>query len=388
MRTFWICLVAASCTDREPVVGPSITTIAGTNGAEAAFADGRGTAARFAAPEGLVLDEAGAFLYVADSENHTIRRIELATMEVTTVAGIGGMRGEDEMHLATPRNLAFGPDKRGIYITDTGNYVIRHLDLAEGRLTTAYGTSGVPGTDDGVGIHATFGARGLFTPWPGGLAIDARGLRMYVADSANQTIRAIDLTTHEVTTLFGIAGTAGATDGSRAVATFHKPSGLALGPDGMLVVAEANNIDVREVDTQRGDVRTIAGKAPRSPRLFCENISPELPEECGATDAPNGLDARFRFPFGVASDGASGLFIVDSHSDVIRHLDLASTAVTTVAGVARELLDDIPHASTDSSDTSAGTFWHPTHVAFAPPDTLYVSDRAANCIRRVVLAPP
>lgn len=381
-------LVVAACTSTDASVdpGPSITTIAGENGASAAFSDGIGNAARFASPEGLVVDATGTFLYVADSENHAIRRIELASGDVTTVAGVGGDPDDDDTHLFSPRNLAFDPAGTGLYITDTGNYVIRHLDLATGALTTPYGTVGMPGMTDGVGAEARFGMRGPFSPWPGGLVVDPAGV-MYVADSANQTIRAIDLTSHAVTTIAGVAGIAGSANGTHDAATFHKPTGLALGSGTTLIIAEANNLDVRRLDLATRQVDTIAGKAPDDPRLFCENISPRLPEECGDIDAPVGTDARFRFPLGVTPDAGGGLFVVDSHSNVIRHLDLETTEVTTVAGVASELLDDIPHASTDSTPTAPGTFWHPTHVAFAAPSTLYVSDRAANCIRRVELEP-
>jgi hypothetical protein len=100
------------------------------------------------------------------------------------------------------------------------------------------------------------------------------------------------------------------------------------------------------------------------------------------------MAARFRFPFGAALDQMGGILVVDSHNDVIRRYDLASAAVTTVAGVQHTILDDIPHASNDSSATTLGTFWHPTHAIVAQPGVLLVSDRSASCIRRVVLGAP
>ncbi len=386
-------LLAAACTEpptSEPETHPIIETIAGENSDRAGFADGLGTAARFAAPEGLALDAAGRYLYIADSNNHTIRRLEVATHEVITVAGVGGEHGAGDGDLSsparfdTPRNLALSSDGATLFVTDVGNYVIRSIDIASPSftVTTSFGTATIPGSSDGVGLAAQFGRTGFTTPWTGGLAID--GDTLYVADSGNQTIRQIDLVTREVVTIAGIVGMAGARDGDAAQALFHKPAGL-LADRGAVWITEANNIDVRLLD--RGKVSTLAGNAPDDPRLFCENISPELPPECGWLDAPVGVDARFRFPFGVTSDGAGGMFVVDSHSNVIRHVDLETTAVTTVAGVASELLDDIPRASTDSTELAPGTFSHPTHVAFAPPDTLFVSDRSANCIRRVVLEP-
>jgi sugar lactone lactonase YvrE len=212
---------------------------------------------------------------------------------------------------------------------------------------------------------------------------------MYIADSANELIRTLDLTTLRVTTIAGMAGVAGWADGVGTTAQFNKPNGLLLDGAGHLYVAESNGIDVRTIDLTTLRVTRIAGKPPDDPRRICESVNPIPPQppECDWVDAPNGLDARFRFPFGVASDGKGGMYLADSHNDVVRHVDLASTAITTVAGVQQTILDDIPHGSTDSTPTQPGTFWHLTHVVPRGPQTLLVSDRGANCIRRVDLAP-
>jgi sugar lactone lactonase YvrE len=393
-------LAVAACTAHEvpePDAAASpparIVTIAGVNAAEHGYVDGPAATARFHAPEGLVLDASGENLYIADTNNHAIRRLELATMLVTTVAG-GGSSGESDTmpgvpaRLHTPRNLVLDPSGAAIYFTDTGNFTVRRLDLATSAVTTVFGTPGIWGSDNGVGAQARFGKDGLFTPWPGAMAIDARdpsGPQLYLADSANQTIRVLDLTTRNVSTLAGVVGVMGAVDGPATSATFNKPTGLALDGAGGLFVAEANNLVIRKVDLAARQVSTVAGKAPANPKHFCENISPELPAECGHADAAIGTDARFRFLYGVSPDGAGGFFAADSHNNLIRHFDMSTTAVTTVAGVQATLLDDIPHASTDSTETAPGTFWHPTHVAVAAPNVLYVADRSANCIRRVEL---
>jgi DNA-binding beta-propeller fold protein YncE len=373
-----------------------IVTIAGKNG-ESDFADGDAmTTARFAYPEGLVLDAAGANLYIADVNNHAIRRFELATMKVTTVAGVGTFRGSNDTsadgpaRLNMPRSLVLDPTGTSIYFTDTGNHTIRQLDLATKNVTTLYGKVGEPGTTDGVGADARFGASGILTPWAGGLVIDTTTdpakPTMYVSDSANQTIRAIDLTTRTVTTIAGRAGVPGSTDGIGTAATFNKPAGLAVDGKGKLYVAESNNVDLRQIDLKTMNVVTVAGKAPGDPTHFCEIISPVQPPECDAVDAPSGRDARFRFPFGVSPDQGGGFFVVDSHNDLIRHFDMATTAVTTVAGTQTTVLDDFPRESQDSTATQLGTFSHPTHAVFQAPNVLYVADRSANIIRRVELA--
>lgn len=376
-----------------------ITTIAGKNG-ESNFADGDAmTTARFAYPEGLVLDPAGANLYIADMNNHAIRRLELATNQVTTVAGVGQQRGAKDTsddggvfqpgQLNMPRSMVLDPSGTSIWFTDSGNHTIRQLDLATKKLTTAFGKVGEPGTADGVGDAARFGAEGILTPWAGGIVIDSSDAKkpmMYVADSANQTIRSIDLTTREVKTIAGKAGVPGAADGVGTAATFNKPAGVAVDGKGKLYVAESNNIDIRLIDLATMNVTTVAGKAPDDPTHFCEQISPVQPPECDAIDAPSGRDARFRFPFGVAPDqNKTGFYVVDSHNNLIRHFDMTSTAVTTVAGVQSTVLDDYAKESDDTTPAHPGTFAHPTHTVFQAPNILYVADRSASCIRRVEL---
>lgn len=389
-------LADAGAGDARPPAPPAIIrTIAGRNSASSGFADGDALVdARFDTPEGLALDPSGRHLYIADTANHAIRRLDLTTMTVTTVAGVGTMPGSADTPapggkslLRTPRNLVFAPDG-SLYFTDTGNYVVRRLDVTSGMVTTVLGKSGAAGSADGRGQEARFGAAGIGNPWGGGLAIDVTTTPaspvMYLADTANSTVRAVDLVTRDVRTLAGRAGVLGFADGPAASAVFNKPAGLAL-VGGKLYVTEANNIDVRAIDLAARIVTTVAGKAPRDPYQFCEFISSVQPPECGWMDSPRGTDARFRFPFGVALDTSAGFYIVDSHNSVIRRFDTVTSAVTTAAGVQMEILDDIPHESEETTADREGTFWHPTHAVFTPPNILYVADRAANCIRRVEL---
>jgi sugar lactone lactonase YvrE len=386
--------------DAPPPPIARITTIAGRNSDQTGFADGDAAVARFHWPEGLVLDSTGEHLYIADSENHAIRKLTLATNQVTTVAGVGGVSGRNDTisgpngilpaRLDTPRNLILTPDGKHLWFTDTGNFAIRQVELATGTVVTVFGKLGVAGNADGIGTDAQFGKSGFGNPWGGGMVLDQNNPdrpMMYVADSANQIIRAVDLTSKQVTTIAGTPGLAGALDGAGRAATFNKPAGLML-QGTKLFITEANNIDIRALDLQTGMVTTVAGAAPGNPKHFCENISPVLPPECNWIDSSNGRSARFRFPFGVGFDGSNGFYMADSHNNVIRHFDMTTSAVTTVAGAQATVLDDLSRASSDSSANTAGTFSHPSHVVFQAPNILYVADRSANCIRKVELGVP
>jgi sugar lactone lactonase YvrE len=374
----------------------SLITVSGSNGAAGAWVDGPAGAARYNQPEGLALSADSAKLYVADSANHVIRQIELPTGVVSTLAGAATEFGfadsdvDGGARLSLPRNLVLAPGGRSLYFTDTGNSVIRRLDLDTNRVTTEFGTPGVPGSGDGVGRDAGFGRKGFLSvqPWGGGLIIDPSapsGPLMYVADSANQTIRAVNLSTRAVTTLAGRAGIEGHLDGAALEATFNKPSGLVLSGRA-LYITEANNLTIRKLDLDSREVTTAAGKAPDNPKHFCENVSPVIPRECGSVDSVRGLEARFRFPFGVAPDDRGGFFLADSHNNLIRRFEIATGTVTTAAGTQQTVLDDLERPSKDTGENQPGTLSHPSHLVYVPPRTLYVADRSANCIRRVELA--
>lgn len=387
MRFVLFALLAACGVPSAGPSWPSIVTIAGKNAETYGYRDGVGVDALFAGPEGLAYDAKRNALYVADPANHVLRRIDLASMEVTTLAGIGEKAGATDGTAALlnwPRAVVLHPKEDALYFTDTGNRTIRRLDLSTLEVTTPFGTAGKSGTADGVGPDARFGTSSPFMFWSGGLALDDEADQLYVADSANQTLRVMDLRTRAVTTLIGKARVAGYRDGTADEATLNKPTGLALDGRGGLYVGDANSLTVRRVDLAARTITTVGGKAPVDTNTFCEVISPTLPPECAWVDGA-ATESRYRFPFDLLPRGERGLFVVDAHNNVIRELDFATNTVSTVAGVQRTILDDFPHASTESTASEPGTFWHPTHAAFRPPNTLYVADRAANCIRQVEL---
>src|SRR5581483_7170456 len=114
-----------------------------------------------------------------------------------------------------------------LWFTDTGNDVIRRLDFATLEVTTHFGTPGMPGGSDGAGAQARFGNPGLFNLWPGSMLFDDAGT-LYVSDGANHTIRAIDMATQQVRTIAGRTADAGHLDGPGLQALFNKPMGLAF----------------------------------------------------------------------------------------------------------------------------------------------------------------
>jgi len=182
----------------------NLTRLAGSLGGSGNV-DGTGAEARFNSPYGVTTD--GTNLYVADSNNSTIRKIVIATGAVSTIAGTAGRVGSTDGTGATVRfNHPFGitTDGKNIYVADSFNHTIRKIVIATGAVSTIAGTAGSVGTIDGTGAAARF-------YYPYGITTD--GTSLYVADSGNHTIRKIVIATGAVSTIAGTAGSIGSVDG-------------------------------------------------------------------------------------------------------------------------------------------------------------------------------
>jgi streptogramin lyase len=271
-----------------------VTTLAGTALAVGS-ANGTGAAARFNSPTEVAVDTAGN-VYVADTNNHLIRKITPAGV-VTTLAGTAGATGSaDGTGTAATFKFPYGVAVDGsgnVYVADTINHLIRKITSA-GVVTTLAGTAGATGSTNGTGAAARFDS-------PSGVAVDGSG-NVYVADATNDLIRKIT-SAGVVTTLAGTAGAAGQTNGTGAAARFDSPSGVAVDGSGNVYVADTINHLIRKI-TPAGVVTTLAGTA-------------------GATGSADGTGtaATFKFPYGVAVDGSGNVYVADTNNDLIRKIN-------------------------------------------------------------------
>ena len=234
-------------TIRKVTPGGVVTTLAGRAGVVGS-ADGTNGAARFNYPEVGSVDSAGN-LYVADVQNDTIRIVTPVGTNwvVTTVAGQAGVAGStDGTNSAARFNYpcSVALDTNGnAYVPDAKNNTIRKMTPVgtNWAVTTLAGKPGVTGSADGTNSDARFGA-GI-----GGLAVDTNG-NVYVADFSNETIRKVTPvgTNWVVTTLAGLAGVAGAIDGTGSAARFNYPNGLSLDTAGNLYVEDDGNDTIRK----------------------------------------------------------------------------------------------------------------------------------------------
>lgn len=268
----------------------------------AGYLDGVGLATRFRGLQGLASD--GANLYVADGDNDRIRKIELSSRTVTTLAG-DGVAGFLDGPGSTARFDQPGgmtTDGVSLFVADPNNHRIRRIDLATGVVSTFAG-SGTSGYLDGPGASARFNA-------PRDLTI--AGANLYVADQNGQRIRVVNLFSQEVSTLAG-DGTSGFAEGVGTAARFGDPYGI-VSAAGNLYVVDARNRRIRKVEIATGLVTTLAGTGV-----------------AGFADGEGDV-AQFNEPDSqIATDG-SYLYVADLFNHRIRRIDLTNGRVDTVAG--------------------------------------------------------
>ncbi len=245
-----------------------------------------------------------------------------------------------------PTGLAID-DNGNVYIADNANHAIRKLS-SSGIVTTLAGRAGQPGSANGTGTNAFFNN-------PSGIALAGNGT-IYVCDTGNNTIRSIS-TNGAVTTLAGLAGQSGTTNGTGNHARFNSPLGIAVDQGGTIYVADSGNHTIRKI-TPAGVVTTLAG----SPAVW------------GNADGDGGA-ALFNCPVGVVVDGSGNLFVSDANNYTIRKITSAGT-VSTWAGLAgvEGMADGVG---------AAARFGKPAELKLDQNNNLYVVD-SFNCVIRKI----
>lgn len=231
-----------------------LLTIGGLAG-QPGMMDGLFEVSRFSSPSAIAADPRGR-LYVADSGNHRVRRMTsvpgyIGYYTIATFAGTaeGSADGSTVLvRFRNPSGVAVDGEEI-VYVADTGNHTIRKI--ANGVVTTLAGLAGSPGSADGYGDAARFNA-------PTAIAVDARG-NLYVCDTGNHTIRKVS-PTGLVTTVAGLAGSPGASDGTAGSVRLSSPGGIAIDANGTIYIADTGNhrVVIAHVSTPPLDRRRAA----------------------------------------------------------------------------------------------------------------------------------
>jgi hypothetical protein len=273
---------------------------------EPGLVDGPADDAAFLQPQGMA--RSGTTLYIADTENHAIRAIDLESGVVTTLAGTGaqalpaGAGGPGRSTaLSSPWDLAL--DGRILYIAMAGTHQIWSLDL-DTRLVAPFAGTGREGLLDGPADQAWFAQSS-------GLALD--GGHLYVADSEVSAVRDIELRSRVVTTIVGEdLFVFGDQDGEGDAVRLQHPLGITV-RDGVLFLADSYNHKIKRVEPRRRAVTTWLGSGA-----------------AGRADGP-ATTAAFREPGGVCA-GANGLYIADTNNHRIAVAEWATGMVRTLIG--------------------------------------------------------
>ncbi|MBL9179884.1 MAG: hypothetical protein JNM65_17620 [Verrucomicrobiaceae bacterium] len=279
----------------------TISTIAGTGAKGYSGDGGPALQAAFNLPHELRFDASGD-LYIVDMTNHTVRKIDMKTKIITTIAGNGkpGYSGDGgpakDAQLKQPHSIQFGPGG-DLYVCDIGNNVIRRIDMKTGLISTFAGT-GKPGvTPDGAPIAGT-PLKG-----PRSLDFDKQGNLWLATREGNQVFK-FDLKAGKIHHIAG-TGAKGFTGngGPAREATLSGPKGIAIDAGGNVWLADCESHSIRMINMKTGNLELIAGLNQKG-------------------DGPDGdpLQCKMARPHGIFCDADGTVFIGDSEAHRVRLL--------------------------------------------------------------------
>ena len=355
-----------------------ISTVVGTGKPGSSGDGGKATQAKLDTPTGVFVDSEDN-LFIADKRNNLIRRVDGQTGIITAIVGTGGrgFSGDGEKAIQAKLNNPLGVfvDSEGnLFIADSGNARIRRVDSQTDVITTVAGTnaSGFSG-DGGKAIQAELN-------WPAGILVDPEG-NLFILDRRNNRIRRVDAQTGIITTVVGTGEAGFLGDGGKATqARLYNPSGFFMDSEGNLFIADEYNHRIRRIDGQTDIITTVAGTGeadffgdggkatqarlgnPTSVFVDSENnlfiadsdnvrirrvdsqtdIITTVVGSGGAGfsgDGEEAIQASLNWPTGIFVDSKGNLFIADLYNHCIRFVENIAVPTTLAVGVFTPIIE-------------------------------------------------
>lgn len=330
-----------------------IHTIAGTG--ESGYQGDGGTAshASLNEPKNLAVDRIGN-VYIADSENHAVRRIDRATGKISTVAGRPREQGGSS-RAGGPSEILPGEDPFADGTADVTSRFTQQPDLSG---TVRYVTGDRRSGDRFSGDHGP--ATEAVLNFPTAVAVDGDG-NVYISDTMNHRVRRVDAQSGVITTVAGTGAPRYTGDGGPAVAaSLNEPVGLVLDPDGNLYIADQSNHRVRMIDAKTGNIHTIAGTG----------------QAAYNGDGMAAADACLAGPSGLVLGEDGELYIADTFNGRIRAVNLVTLSIRTIAG------DGGDYRYQGPAESPCASLSRPFGIAVDPRGNLLVTDSDNHLLRR------
>ncbi len=332
-----------------PGESPNFSIVAGTSDAGYSGDGGLAINAKLDGPFDVALDTAGN-LFLSDTGNHCVRRIDAKTGIITTIAGCGknGFSGDGGLATSAELNEPYGlaiAANGDLYIVDRLNRRVRMVDAKSKIIRTVAGTGAIGFSGDrGPAARADLRE-------PNGIALDGHG-KLYIADVADQRVRVVDLKSGTISTICGTGKKAHTGDGGPyAKASLFGPRAVAVGPDGSLFICEREGNCVRRIDFKTGNIERVAGTGKK-----------------GFTgDGGPALKATFSGPKEIEVDSHGNIFVVDTENHAIRRIDSKTKIIATVAGNGKK---------------GPAALNRPHGVCIGPDGAIYIGDTLNNRICR------
>jgi|GEM_PF-699018 len=313
-----------------------VDTIAGVPNSYG-YTDGTQSVSKFNGPRGMSV--VGGVLYMTEWNNCLIRATNLSSISTSTFAGqaatCSGQDGVGTFSARINRSAAMATNGTNLFIVDSNSHSVRKVTVSSGSVNTISGSNGVTGTATGTGTTGRYAT-------PLGIAVD--GTDIYVADTSNHVIRKIVGTSSStnagvMTTYAGLVATSGWVDGTGGSVRFNNPTGITVMGANMFVTDYSNCV-IRQIVIATGAVSTIAGTQG----------------SCSFADGTGTL-ARFNNPYGITNDGTN-LYVADFSNHSVRKISMPGAVVTTLFGDPTTGLDNNGGLLAVSNIRSpTGIFW-------------------------------